>query len=291
MAASFQIPSTFTVVDGEVDSKRSIANQNFPRFVDAILHSSSHRLRFRVDSRLDDIDNFQRYLVTLPNVKTARFNGWARCFVVIFNDRQTIDSSTWLKSLPEDIANIPSVPELEKQISASAELKNDDEKFVPTRIILPVCSLGLAILAGPLSLPPLVIGFFIIGSAHLSFRRAWDGLKQDRKINVDFLDSLAVLLHSLEGFLLGPAMMITMVEGGEAVRDATQRIAHSSNTDLVSSLQSDVRLITDQGEVIVSSFELSAGDRIAFLPGDKVHIDGVIESVVNKLDFVKLTGA
>ena len=37
----------------------------------------------------------------------------------------------------------------------------------------------------------------------------------------------------------------------------TQRIAHSSNTDLVSSLQSDVRLITDEGEVIVSSFDLS----------------------------------
>ena len=112
---------------------------------------------------------------------------------------------------------------------------------MPTRIILPVCSLGLAIAAGPLSLPPLAIGLFIIGSAHLSFKRAWDGLKKERKINVDFLDALAVLLHSLEGFLLGPAMMITMIEGGEAVRDATQRIAHSSNTDLVSSLQSDVR--------------------------------------------------
>ena len=115
-------------------------------------------------------------------------------------------------------------------------------------------------------MPPLAVGVFIIGAAHLSFRRAWDGLKQEKKINVDFLDALAVLLHSLEGFLLGPAMMITMIEGGEAVRDATQRIAHSSNTDLVSSLQSDVRLLTDDGEVIVSSFDLKSGDRVVF-PG------------------------
>ena len=106
--------------------------------------------------------------------------------------------------------------------------EEEDEKFVPTRIILPVCSLGLAIAAGPLALPPLAVGVFIIGAAHLSFKRAWEGLKKERKINVDFLDALAVLLHSLEGFLLGPAMMITMIE--EAVRDATQRIAHSSNT-------------------------------------------------------------
>ena len=58
--------------------------------------------------------------------------------------------------------------------------------------ILPVCSLGLAVLAGPLSLPPLAIAAFIIGSAHLSFRRAWSGLKH-AQINVDFLDALAAL--------------------------------------------------------------------------------------------------
>ena len=186
------------------------------------------------------------------------------------------------------------MPEAIKSSSSSSTIEgigeDDDEKFVPTRIILPVCSLGLAILAGPLSLPPLAIGVFIIGSAHLSFRRAWSGLKHEKKINVDFLDALAVLLHSLEGFLLGPAMMITMIEGGEAVRDATQRIAHSSNTDLVSSLQSDVRLITDKGEVIVSSFDLSPGDRVSFLPGDKIPIDGVIDSGEASLDVVKLTG-
>ena len=45
-----------------------------------------------------------------------------------------------------------------------------------------------------------LVGAFIIVSAHLSFKRAWDGLKKERKINVDFLDGLAVLLHSLEGF-------------------------------------------------------------------------------------------
>ena len=83
-------------------------------------------------------------------------------------------------------------------------MDEDDEKFVPTRIILPVCSLALAVLAGPLALPPLAVGGFIIVSAHLSFKRAWDGLKKEKKINVDFLDALAVLLHSLEGFLSGP---------------------------------------------------------------------------------------
>lgn len=293
MAASYQLTSGFDVLEGGADAANQQAKKGLPRFVDRILHASRRRLRFSVEPNFGDFDNFERHLKSIHNVARVRSNKWAHCYVVVFDDDSRLDPLQWLSSLPQLSKDIPFIPEAAQPSSGSSIEgigEDDDEKFVPTRIILPVCSLGLAILAGPLSLPPLAIAAFIIGSAHLSFRRAWSGLKHERKINVDFLDALAVLLHSLEGFLLGPAMMITMIEGGEAVRDATQRIANSSNTDLVSSLQSDVRLITDDGEVVVSSFDLSPGDRVSFLPGDKIPIDGVIESGEASLDVVKLTG-
>ena len=293
MAASYQLTSGFDVLEGGADAVSGHANKGLPSFVDRILHASKRRLRFSVESDFGDFDNFERHLQSLQNVARVRSNKWAHCYIVVFKEDSNFDPLKWLSALPQLSKDIPVIPEIPHSSSSSSIDgigEDEEEKFVPTRIILPVCSLGLAILAGPLSLPPLAIGAFIIGSAHLSFRRAWSGLKNERKINVDFLDALAVLLHSLEGFLLGPAMMITMIEGGEAVRDATQRIANSSNTDLVSSLQSDVRLITDDGEVIVSSFDLSPGDRVSFLPGDKIPIDGVIETGEASLDVVKLTG-
>ena len=291
MAASYQLdaPSAqLNLVDGHAPQ----SNARLPRFIDRILHASSRRLRFSVLSTFKDSQNFERLLKTFEDVESVRYNNWALCYVVTFTSEQRVDIIQWLSKLPQRSRDIPILPEVEKTLAATALENNseDDDEFVPSRIILPVCSLGLAIFSGPLALPPLAVGAFIIVSAHLSFKRAWDGLKNERKINVDFLDALAVLLHSLEGFLLGPAMMITMIEGGEAVRDATQRIAHSSNTDLVSSLQSDVRLITDEGEKIVSSFDLNSGDRVIFLPGDKIPIDGVIESGEASLDVVKLTG-
>ena len=293
MTTSFQLDSGFGIVDGGASTQTS-REYVLPRFIDRILHASSRRLRFSVESGFKDPDNFTRHIKSFASVEQVRFNSWASCFVVVFKTGQSVDSLQWLSALPRRAREIPFVPEV-ALIDATASsneqfAEEEDEKFVPTRIILPVCSLGLAIAAGPLSLPPLAVGVFIIGAAHLSFKRAWEGLKKERKINVDFLDALAVLLHSLEGFLLGPAMMITMIEGGEAVRDATQRIANSSNTDLVSSLQSDVRLLTDDGEKIVSSFDLNPGDRVSFLPGDKIPIDGVIESGEASLDVVKLTG-
>ena len=241
MAASYQLTSGFDVLEGGADAANQQAKKGLPRFVDRILHASRRRLRFSVEPNFGDFDNFERHLKSIHNVARVRSNKWAHCYVVVFDDDSRLDPLQWLSSLPQLSKDIPFIPEAAQPSSGSSIEgigEDDDEKFVPTRIILPVCSLGLAILAGPLSLPPLAIAAFIIGSAHLSFRRAWSGLKHERKINVDFLDALAVLLHSLEGFLLGPAMMITMIEGGEAVRDATQRIANSSNTDLVSSLQS-----------------------------------------------------
>ena len=296
MAASYQIDALnkgFDVIDGARQND-AVEKRGMPGFIDRILHASTRRLRFSVLSTLKDPQNFERHLKNINGVERVRFNQWASCYVVVFTVGSKNDVVQWLSSLPQETEEIPHIPFIEAseavQTRGDLVVEEDDEKFVPTRIILPVCSLGLAILSGPLSLPPLAVGAFIIVSAHLSFKRAWDGLKKERKINVDFLDGLAVLLHSLEGFLLGPAMMITMIEGGEAVRDATQRIAHSSNTDLVSSLQSDVRLLTDDGEVIVSSFDLNAGDRVSFLPGDKIPIDGVIETGEASLDVVKLTG-
>jgi len=183
-----------------------------------------------------------------------------------------------------------SAPSCHQGTGDTAGVGDDEEPFVPTRIVLPVASLGLALLAGPLALPPLAVAGFILVAAQLSFRRAWQGLREERKINVDFLDSLAVVLHSLDGFLVGPAMMITMIEGGEAVRDATQRIAHSANTDLLSSLQTDVRLLRNGEELIVPSSSLQAGDRIQLFAGDQIPVDGVIESGESSLDVVKLTG-
>lgn len=263
--------------------------------VEQVLHHSPRRVRFRVGGSSNSWPQLEQALSQASEVKHVRLNSVAGCCVVEFERQAGIDPLQWLKQLPgalpalEKLAAQPSGQAASKPVASSAE-GEDDDSFVPSRIILPVSSLALALLAGPLALPPLAVAGFILVSAHLSFKRAWQGLKEERKINVDFLDALAVTLHSLEGFLVGPAMMITMIEGGEAVRDATQRIAHSANTDLLASLQTDVRLLVDGAEVIVPSTSLQAGDRIALFPGDQIPVDGRIDSGEGSLDVVKLTG-
>ena len=262
--------------------------------VEEVLHHSSRRVRFRVGGATSSWPQLEQALNQAAEVKHVRLNSLAGCCVVEFDRDAAVDPLQWLQQLPGALPSLQRSAESPTATKNATKAQNpegeDDESFVPSRIILPVSSLALALLAGPLALPPIAVAGFILVSAHLSFKRAWQGLKEERKINVDFLDALAVTLHSLEGFLVGPAMMITMIEGGEAVRDATQRIAHSANTDLLASLQTDVRLLVDGAEVIVPSTSLQAGDRIALFPGDQIPVDGRIESGEGSLDVVKLTG-
>ena len=272
--------------------------------VQGLIHWSGKRVRLRIH----EDPQVQRGLITVlqhqPDVATVRLNAAARSCVIQFNEGAAAASGpaglqSWLVALTEldsvglqvvsDGPSTPSKPQT--NVVADSGEGEDDEGFVPSRIVLPISSLALALLAGPLALPPLAVAGFILVAAHLSFKRAWAGLREERKINVDFLDALAVTLHSLEGFLVGPALMISMIEGGEAVRDATQRIAHSANTDLLASLQADVRRINADGvEEVVPSTSLMAGDRVLFFPGDSIPVDGIIESGEGSFDVVKLTG-
>jgi len=275
-----------------------------PSYVEKVLHHGPRRLRFRVAGLSTDWSDLECILAASPGVERVRVNALASCCVVEFASDSSLQPLDWLRQLPGDsdalaeLARIETGAHSAKATAKSAETtaktsadEQTDEPFVPSRIILPVAALALSLLAGPLSLPPLAVAGFILVSSHLTFSRALQGLKVERKVNVDFLDALAVTLHSLEGFLVGPALMITMIEGGEAVRDATQRIAHSANTDLLASLQTDVQmLLPDGSKVIVPSTSLGAGDRIILFPGDQIPIDGRIESGEGSLDVVKLTG-
>lgn len=260
-----------------------------------LIHRSNQRLRLSLPLDRKAPEALNQWLIGQPEILSARVNTLAQSLIITLPPSNSgwsdDDVIRWMNSLPSD-------GELVHQLNACPPIQdvalgdgNEEEPFVPSRIILPVSSLALALLAGPLSLPPLGVAIFILIAARLSFRRAWEGLRDERRINVDALDALAVGIHSLEGFLIGPALMISMIEGGEAVRDATQRIAHSASSDLLAGLEADVRRVDDAGnETIVPSSELKSDDRAIFYPGDSIPCDGIVEKGEVSFDVVKLTG-
>ncbi len=147
----------------------------------------------------------------------------------------------------------------------------------------------LAPLAG-IVFPPLLIGGVLLAAAVPAFKRAWSGIRDEKKLNVDFLDSTAIIALTASGFFFPPALMIGLIETGEIIRDMTARRTARANLDLLDSLGRVARVERDGVEVEVPLEHVIVGDVVVVYPGDQIPVDGVVLSGVGLVDQQKLTG-
>jgi P-type Cu2+ transporter len=96
----------------------------------------------------------------------------------------------------------------------------------------------LAVLGGPLELPipPLIVVLPIAIDTLPVIQRAWEGIRGERKLNIDFLDLMAIAITTFQGHFLTPSLMLSLIEVGENIRDHTARSSAKQTLDLLSSL-------------------------------------------------------
>jgi len=234
-------------------------------------------------------ERLQYRIMATSSAFTVRMNPTAQSLVIIYDPEQH-DPSTVLEEIVICIkdAAAPTV-ELEK-----LPLQVDEGEFkidYKRRLGLPALAvaLGVGSLTGVI-FPPLLIGGVMIAAAIPSYKRAWEGIRDERKLNVDFLDSAAITLLTATGAFFPPALMIGLIESGEIIRDLTARRTARANLDLLDALGSTARIERDGGEVVVALEEVQVGDVVVVYPGDQIPVDGVVLSGVGLVDQQKLTG-
>jgi Cu2+-exporting ATPase len=98
-------------------------------------------------------------------------------------------------------------------------------------LALPTVSLGMSLLGGTvgaaLSLP------LIAYNAVPILKRAFDVIKNERRLNVDFLDGLAIAISTLQGSLFTSAFMTWLISLGDCIRDHTAARSKRVITDLL----------------------------------------------------------
>jgi hypothetical protein len=125
----------------------------------------SSRLRIRVALEANALVALGAHLKSRSDVVQVRVNRLAGSCVILFDPSSRTDFDHWLTQLPHERdlgelggtlsqANGSSAPASSQGTGEASGDGEDEEPFVPTRIVLPVASLGLALLAGPLALPP-----------------------------------------------------------------------------------------------------------------------------------------
>jgi Cu2+-exporting ATPase len=183
------------------------------------------------------------------------------------------------------IADIPILPTSVEHKPSSHEINYWERLGLPALSLV----LGLGAMAG-LPIPGVVIAAVIFAGAVPVFQRVLDALQQERQLTIDFLDSLAITLQTLQGSYFAPAFMLSLVESGEVIRDLTARGTERASLDLLDCLGKYALVERDGLEVQILVKEIVEGDRVIVYPGDQIPVDGTILRGTGLLDQCKLTG-
>lgn len=284
-------PTQMTVVErnGKVSSIDSNGHQGqFSNVTYSVVHTIPGRLRFRVPRLRCDADYAKRLEVLLTAdalVKNVRVNPAAMSVAVTYKSAKVDDAK--MRSHLHDLIQAASEVVVLKNTVTSTE----KETSWPG-LQLSAVATTLAVLGGPLGLPipPLIVALPIAIATLPVVQRAWEGIRVERKLNIDFLDLMAIAITTFQGQFLTPSLMLSLIEVGENIRDRTARSSAQQTLDLLSSLGQFVWVERNGEKVQIPIQDVQRGDTVIVYPGEQVPIDGSILRGKALLDEQKLTG-
>ncbi|MEH2212104.1 heavy metal translocating P-type ATPase [Nostoc sp.] len=295
---ALQLPSPpksqFTVLEG--NGKVSLIDTNgrsqgeLPNVTYSVVHTTPGRVRFRLPRLRRDADYAKRLEVLLSAdalVKNVRVKPAAMSVAVTYKSDKVSDAK--MRSHLHDLIQAASEVVVLKNSTSLSE--TEKEPSWPG-LQLSAVATTLAVLGGPLglSIPPLIVVLPIAIATLPVLQRAWEGIRVERKLNIDFLDLMAIAITTFQGQFLTPSLMLGLIEVGENIRDRTARSSAQQTLDLLSSLGQFVWVERNGDKQQIPIQDVQRGDTVIVYPGEQVPIDGSILRGKALLDEQKLTG-
>lgn len=264
-----------------------------------VVHWTTGRFRIRILRLSYDSEYASKlkYLVeSLDFVTSIQLNPAASSLVVNYNHEANAVALTIVQE--KLFVAIQEAPFVDIPIGWTSESEAQIQKppssheiDLVERLGLPALGLVLSVAAMVgLPVPGIVIAGVVVAGAVPVFRRAWEAIQQERQLTIDFLDGLAIALHTLQGNHFAPSFMLGLVEGGEVIRDMTARGSERASLDLLDCLGKYAIVERDGEDVQILVSEVVVGDRVIVYPGDQIPVDGIILRGTGLLDQCKLTG-
>ncbi len=156
---------------------------------------------------------------------------------------------------------------------------------------LPALATVLALLGLGFPIPRAIIGLTVAIAALPIAKRAYTSITEEQKLNIDCLDFMAIALTSSQGNLLTPALVMTLHEIGDMIRDRTARVTENRATDLLNSLGHFAWVQQPDGQKKrILATDVQIKDTVIVYPGEQIPVDGEILRGQALIDQQKLTG-
>jgi cation transport ATPase len=263
-----------------------------------IAHQTPGRIRLTIPRLEHDAKFAQRLAeaaLALPDVSQARVSAASRSLVVSYRYR-TLDARRQAAILPQVVECIRAAAGTD-QVHQMHRVASGDEPEGPppvelaTRMALPAASLGLSAgMAAGLAVPPLLMGGLVLLAARPIFVRAVEGWRSERRLTVEVLDATTITLMTAQASFLAPAVIVGIIEGGQAARDWSAGRRRPLTLDRLLPPEQQVQVVSAVGPVRRSWAELSSGDELTLRAGDVVPVDGLVLHGQALVDQQRLTG-
>lgn len=257
-----------------------------------VIHATEGRFRIRIPQVTYDSEYASKLnllVKSLEFVTDVRINPAASSLIVSYEATRVVSATAQQKLFnciqQADSAEISlEVTFIEPRISSKVNTWE--------RLSLPMLALSVAILAGPLqlSIPSLLVGGLIIGASIPIFKRAIVGIVDEHKINVDILDSLLIAIQILLGEFVSSALIVSLIELGELMRD---RIAHKvqlKNLELLDLSDLCAWVERDGQQQQIPLKHVLKGDKVTVHAGEMILVNGLILQGTGLIDKYNLTG-
>jgi heavy metal translocating P-type ATPase len=157
-----------------------------------------------------------------------------------------------------------------------------------TPLTLPTISLALAFSVNPvvraINLP------LMLWNAYPIALRAWRVWSREGRLNIDFLDTLAIASSLMLGNPLAGATVTWLIKLGDWIRDLTAAGSRRAISELLE-FQSRTAWVIRSGAVVsIPAIELAVDDEVVVYPGEMIPVDGEIIDGQALIDQKTITG-
>jgi cation transport ATPase len=205
-------------------------------------------------------------------IRSARINYDCACLVVEYD----VTEEALLRAVIGRL-RVMSLGDLRNLVAPSQAAGEVPEAAVPSRLdatqsllrrvplTLPTLSLALAFSANPvvraINLP------LMLWNAYPIALRAWRVWRREGRLNVDFLDTLAVAASLAQGNPMAGALVTWLIKLGDWIRDLTAAGSRRAIRELLEFQAKTAYVVRDGVVVSIPADELKVGDDVVVYPG------------------------
>jgi Cu2+-exporting ATPase len=254
-----------------------------------VIHSIPGRIRLRVHSLADHNNGsaLTEHLQANPHIINVRINR-ACAAVIIHYSTRTLPIHGATTYFCQFIQSL----ELTGSTATPVTPETDSDEGDWSSLKLPALATLLAIASQRWHHPLLrtaTVG--VLGACVFPIlQRAVNSLWRDRKLNIDGLDLLAVGLSGFQGKLITPALVITLHELGDILREQTARSTAIKTADLLEAI-GHYAWVDREGKIVqIASDQVQLGETVIVYPGEQIPVDGTVIQGEATIDQQQLTG-